>query len=96
MKMTRIVSRLKSQTRAQKIRSGTMTKAKTVGDMTGSSIQKQDLPMRELIVCGGGSEGIPGMANQETGKHINRYIGTGSGKRYKIRRDIRFRRRRLR
>jgi predicted Rossmann-fold nucleotide-binding protein len=31
--------------------------------------------MRELIVCGGGSEGIPGMVNQETGKHITRHIG---------------------
>lgn len=73
-----------------------MTKAKTVGDMTDSSIQKQDFPMRELIVCGGGSDGIPGIANQEAGKHINRYTGTESGKWYKIRGDIRFRRRRLR
>jgi hypothetical protein len=85
-----------SQTRAQKIRSGTITKAKTVGDMTDSSIQKQDFPMRELIVCGGGSDGIPGISKWEAGIQINRIIGTESGKWYKIGEDIRFRRRKLR
>src|SRR5208337_1835227 len=51
MKMTRMVSRLMSQTRAQNIRSGTMTNAKIPGERAASSIPIYHIPQRKLMVC---------------------------------------------